>query len=779
MADSDFPVIRFSPRQQDNGKTPGGGDKANVSWLLTGDELLTRSKHLVSEIDELKANWDETNIEGLPHVLKVDLIEKALANTHQRYIVPMFIVGDNTGQIGFSGDTSLVIKIDSKEKLETVKNNLADTNKNAAQISALTAVQFYVPTIKPKTKESPYKLNPLNFGDDILNKRAVQIIADALNSKDINYNLVHYTTNLPVFKLDDVTSDSLKFIKTLPIKSAEPLEKLTNPFRSLDGLPLKYKDKITPFDESTDYPIIGLLDSGVDKNSLTEHWVTRGNGCQYSDSELNCAHGTYIATLLIHGDNFSDTHDSSIRGCEIIDVPVIPANGTDEITLINNIRTAIKENSSIRVWNLSISLDGEIKSDEFSDFAIALDEIQQTSNVIICKSAGNDPSFYMKQNASHLSIGAESIRSVTVGSLNRNSDPFDYTKKNFPAPYSCVGPAPSSLVKPDLTHFGGDLFASKHNPTDRTDFKEVSDTATSDGFKLIHKVGTSFSTPKVAKNIAELDLLTHNQYSPLALKALAIHSAKYYETPNLDTQQRLNTLGYGKPDNAGIALFGSSYSSTMILEGNLQKGNRIDIMEFPYPDALIKNGRYTGKIKVTLLYDPILIANQGAEYCQSNLEIRFGTYDKKMNATDYMRRFNPLKRDDSFNTLLKSKYGKRKIEINARYANERTLIVYGQKYHPVKKYAFDLAELRDSYLSSLDAERHWFLFLEGHYRLFAEKEALQKQKNLSTPFTLIITIEDPDQSAPVYNSTIQSLDNNNFVHNTVEINNRIHLSNRV
>lgn len=32
MADSDFPVIRFSPRQQDNGKTPGGGDKANVSW---------------------------------------------------------------------------------------------------------------------------------------------------------------------------------------------------------------------------------------------------------------------------------------------------------------------------------------------------------------------------------------------------------------------------------------------------------------------------------------------------------------------------------------------------------------------------------------------------------------------------------------------------------------------------------------------------------------------------------------------------------------------------
>ncbi|WP_345753514.1 hypothetical protein [Lactiplantibacillus pentosus] len=66
----------------------------------------------------------------------------------------------------------------------------------------------------------------------------------------------------------------------------------------------------------------------------------------------------------------------------------------------------------------------------------------------------------------------------------------------------------------------------------------------------------------------------------------------------------------------------------------------------------------------------------------------------------------------------------------------------------------------------------------GHYRLFSEKDALQKQENLNTPFTLIVTIEDPEQQAPVYTSTIQSLDANNFSHNSIEVDNSIHLSNQ-
>lgn len=779
MSDSDFPVINFSPRPQDNGKTSGGGDKnQKLSWLLTDDELQNRSEYLVSELKELESSWKSKNIEGLPHILKVDFIEKALANTHQRGIVPMFIVGDNTGQVGFIGQTSLIIKVDSQEKLKTIQANLSDTDKNAMQISALTSINFFSPEIEPVDKELAYKLIPLNYGDDALNKRAVQFINESLNSKNIQHELVSYNENLPVFKLNDVTTDSLKFIRTLPIRSSEPMEEVDNPFRFLKDLNNNYNDKLAIFDESTSYPVVGLLDSGVSLNSLTKHWVTRGKGCQYSDNQLNTEHGTYIATLLIHGDSISDTNDSSIRGCKIVDVPVVPANGVDGVTLANNIKKAIEINPEVRIWNLSVSLKGEINTDEFSKFAMALDDIQEQHDIIICKSAGNDSAFYTKSEVGNLSIGAESVRSVTVGSLNRSSDSFAYSKEKFPASYSRKGPAPASLVKPDLTHFGGDLFALKPNPSTGSDFQEISDTASTDGLNFIHKVGTSFSTPKVAKNLAELDLLTKQKYSPLTLKSLAIHSGKYYETPALSAEQRLNTLGYGKPDNASTTLFGSSYASTLILEGKLQKGSHIDIMEFPYPDALIKNGYFTGKIKVTLLYDPILMNNQGTEYCQSNLEIKFGTYDKKINTTDFMSRFNPLKRDDPFNTLLKNHFGKTKIKKNPDYSTERTLINYGQKYHPVKKYAFDLSELKNSFLDELTSDRHWFLFLEGHYRMYAEQDAFQKQINLNIPYSLVITIEDPDQKEPVYTSMMQSLDINNFTHSTVEIDNDVRISNQ-
>lgn len=410
-------------------------------------------------------------------------------------------------------------------------------------------------------------------------------------------------------------------------------------------------------------------------------------------------------------------------------------------------------------------------------FAAALDQIQKEKGVIICKSAGNDPEFINNGSTGILSVGAESIRAVTVGSLNRNSDRYGYTLKYRPALYSRHGPAPASIVKPDVVHFGGDLFATKPKPTMLKDFDQVSDTGSIDGTQLSHMVGTSFSAPKVAKNIAELDLLTDHHYAPSTLKGLEVHFANYLEVPPLDVKTRLAYLGYGKPANASDTIFSSDFASTLILQGNLQKGQHLDIMDFPYPKVLIRDGHYIGRIKVTLVYDPILIQNQGTEYCQSNLDIKFGTYDKKQDTTDFLSRFNPVKRVGSFNTLLDNNYGKQIMKKNLSYAVERTLIKYGQKYHPVKKYAFDLSELRPSLTNNVTKDKHWFLFLEGHYRGYAEKEALRHQKALNIPYSLIITIEDSDHQIPVYGSMIQELEANNFVYSNVVVDNDIHLSN--
>ena len=704
--------------------------------------------------------------------MKAVSIEKAQANTHQSQIVSMFTVGENTGQVGFIDERSLILKIDSKVKLKAIRDNFTNLKKNVHPISALTKIEMFKPKIRKLNENSAYKLIPLTYDDPNLDELAIDTIRSCLNDKSITNELVTYTSDIKIIKIPAITTDSLKFIRTLPIRAVEPIQKVSSPFRSVDDLSVD-DFELQKFEPNQKYPLIGLLDSGVDYNPWTEGWVTRGKGCTYNEKDLDTSHGTYIATLLIHG----SAQDTSIEGCRIVDVPVVSNRGADEDRLIQNIRTAIEKNPEVRIWNLSVSIKSEISENEFSPFACALDQIQRDKKVIICKSAGNDSEFMKKGSAGKLSIGAESIRAITVGSLNRKSDKFAYTIENKPALYSRHGPAPASIVKPDVVHFGGDLFANCSHPKNFKDFTQVSDTASTDGENLTHHVGTSFSTPKVAKNLAELYLLTNKAYALLTLKALEIHSANYLEKPALEAQKRLNYLGYGKPANASHTIFSPSFAGTLILQGNLLKGQTIDIMDFPFPKALIKNNYYTGRIKITLAYDPILIQSQGSEYCQSNLEIKFGTYDHKQNTIDFLSRFNPLKRVGSFNTLLPSHYGKRLIEQNSDYADERTLIKYGQKYHPMKKYAFDLAELRPSLSHCVSADKHWFLFLEGHYRGYAEKNALRHQKNLSIPYSLIITIEDPDRQASVYDSILHELNVNNFVHSNVSVDNSIHLSN--
>jgi hypothetical protein len=197
------------------------------------------------------------------------------------------------------------------------------------------------------------------------------------------------------------------------------------------------------------------------------------------------------------------------------------------------------------------------------------------------------------------------------------------------------------------------------------------------------------------------------------------------------------------------------------------------------PSCLIKDGFFTGQIIATLIYAPILEPSQGAEYCQSNIDVLLGTYDAEK-PRDMTKRniLNPVGRENPQNIFAHSLYSKIKIRNGTGTfpRRERLLIEYADKYYPVKKYAVDLSELTTANRRYITRNKHWYLMLTGLYRSFSEQKAVHLEK-LRQDFCLLVTIKDPSGELNVYDEAVQQMDAFNFWHNSINLSSQVSVRN--
>ena len=226
-------------------------------------------------------------------------------------------------------------------------------------------------------------------------------------------------------------------------------------------------------------------------------------------------------------------------------------------------------------------------------------------------------------------------------------------------------------------------------------------------------------------------------------------------------------------------LYNTPNEATLILRDKLLKGNFIDIKDFPMPECLIRDGYYNFQAIVTIVYNPILDSTQGFEYCQSNIDVRFGSYDEKVpRDTTKNGILNPVGRRGTKNILLSSLYSKNKMKksMNDFALKERMLIQYGDKYYPVKKYAVDTSELTDgNKLKYTTSDKKWYLTIDNTYRSSIEDKAVTEDIELSQEFCFIITIRDATNTCNVYNGITQKLDEYSFWHSNIKVSENINI----
>ena len=667
----------------------------------------------------------------------------------------------------------LIVSFDSLSEFGKISERLKDCTNNDYAISCITDFEEFLPNVYEAEESCNYKIKLIDYQNYEQNLVMRRLLEHTLNNKKIEYNKTDYSEKFYVYKLKNVTNAMLDELKEADIFNAlfsvEPMPKYVISLDFLeedDDIPIKKPDS------EKNYMTIGILDNGIETIPHLKPWIDIERWSPYPESSINPTHGTFVAGIALYGDECEGKGWVGHKGIKLFDAAVFPDNskeGLDEDELIANIKEAVKlYNEQVKIWNLSISITRQVSDNKFSDFAIALDALQDEYNVLICKSAGNCRNFESSRPKGRVHEGADSIRSLVVGSFAHKKGTYDYAEVNDPSPFSRVGPGPEFIIKPEVSHYGGNAGVDPLGNTVTTGVKSFAKDGT-----LAQGVGTSFSTPRITALAAGIQQELSEDFDPLLLKALITHSASYPREMTVPSIERAKQVGFGLPKSVSEIIYNSPYEATLILRDNLAKGDKIDIMDFPMPQCLIKDGYYTGQIIATLVYEPILDASQGIEYCQSNLDIKFGSYDEKFERDISQRHIlNPVGRKGAQNLFLGSVFSKTKMKNKSSdfALKERLQIQYGDKYYPVKKYAIDLSELTEQKkIDYLSSDKKWFLFLQGVYRDHIERLSQLESFTLSQEFCLILTIRDPFYKEEVYDEVTHKLDEYNFWHSNIKI----------
>ena len=774
MENEKLPIKFFAPREIDELRVEGIRNSDLPKWLLSGDDLVRRSQQLRAAMSPLThlIKEREARQSAVPFVFVAKMCDDSTAKSRRNDIAALFQSSGSCNLIGLTDADELLVKVDSSAHMSEIENRLQDCERNNYAISCLETFFEFEPYVEKSNDSNVYKIKLIDFQDYETNIAMQRLFERQLAKHGISYHKTQYADNLPVYKLVDTSKgllDSLSDGSYEMLFSVEPMPKY---ILELDSSNCDGTIELLKPEEGQRYETLGILDNGIAQIPQLAPWMLDKRWSVYPDNVITPTHGTFVAGVALYGDAIQGDDWIGHKGIRIHDAAVFPdttKEGLDEDNLIANIREAVQaKHEAVKIWNLSISITREVTDYKFSDFAIALDDIQKKYNVLICKSAGNCKNFERHLPKGRIHEGADSVLSLVVGSVAHAKGLNDYAEINDPSPFTRIGPGPEYIIKPEVAHYGGNAGVNGAGDTTITGVKSFSMSG-----KIVEDAGTSFSTPRVAALATGLFQELDEEFDPLLIKGLIIHSASYPKELTVPAAERTKQIGFGIPKNVSEIIYNDPYEATLILRDTLSKGEYIDIMDFPMPKSLVRNGIYTGQIIATLVYEPILDPTQGIEYCQSNIDLKFGTYAAK-ETRDMSRRhiLNPVGRAGSQNLFREPLYSKRLMkDRDGDFAlRERLLIQYGDKYYPVKKYAVDLSELTEANKQNYaTADKNWYLTLRGLYRDHTEQRAMKERFVPMQELCLILTIRDPERQARVYDEVTQGLDAYNFWHSNIKI----------
>ena len=583
-----------------------------------------------------------------------------------------------------------------------------------------------------------------NFGADNDQPRLVEDFESACRRRGIRFDQQGYspssfTYGIECRSVEDVENVSriigVRSIMHMPlVRTIRP--RMLNP-KPLPALPARG-------DYSGDVPVVVVVDSGIsDESTALESWVA-GRDSQVAPEYQNTAHGTFVAGLICWGSVLNPTLAGvDASPCGVFDLQVMPnqdPQAGDTLALMEqeflvSLESALQEHANTyKVWNLSLGTDEVCSLDEFSSLAEELDNLQEKYQVSFVISAGNydtPPLLDFPRTQQQLDMGrittpADSVLGITVGAVSHVDYKKNGPKEHHPSAFSRHGAGPNYIIKPDLVHYGGSC---------STDLTHIAGVRSLNGAGSAEDVGTSFAAPLVSRTLAQIYHQITPTPSPVLARALLTHHARDPRTKNRVPDGDENFFGFGLPTPVPYCLECTPHTSTLVFDDVLRPGYFLEWDDFPYPPSLRRDGKYFGEIWMTVAFAPARGSRWGTEYCETHIDAHFGVYrGQKSRETGAVKsKFVGLVPPEHKNVgILYESYQVEKL----------------RKWAPVRTYYGNLEE---------KGERgdRWRLKLQLLTRHGIEDEDAFKPQ----PFSLIITISDPERKARVYDEMAQIIRN--------------------
>lgn len=575
---------------------------------------------------------------NLPVVEKFVLREESLAKS-LRY---SFIETTKISLIGSVGKNCFLFPVESESELSRICSILRySRNKSlAASLSHLESIGGFYPNEKLELSEK--FIRSAVFDDGKIKK----IRLKCFPFPDAESKVAEFLINLGAFfiKPFPLKNDSLFVEGVLPdykpkitalinhsyiteISEPEILRIKEHYLRHEDISP----DCVMERDTDSSYPKVGIIDSGVAENSLLKRWET-GRELFVDPELIDSSHGTFVTgRALSSGESFG--------GTEYLDVTVMPGRkGTPpDLMRLAEILNALvpKYADTIKIWNLSLGTD--ITADNsISLFAYTLDRLQQENDVLFVLPTGNfDPlRSDGPQSDDTITIPAESLLSLTVGSVSHIDT--NLTPLHSPSLFSRKGRGAFSSVKPELVHYGG----THEKRFGRYLVRGVFSIGKRN--EIAEDTGTSHASPVVAAMAARIYGLLGKAASIDSVKAIMIHRAQ-------GTGGDISYTGWGLPESPDEVAYTEKSSISIIHTGIYKSGSFIETPPVTLPFEMFKDGRLTGKVRITLSYRPPISISFAGYYTCINLKVSLGYMrNGKWTAlvTDKDLRFAPSDRDD-------------------------------------------------------------------------------------------------------------------------------------